>query len=278
MKKHTSIPAYAGMTWLLTTGMTLLLAIGLCISAPAFAEKASSAEKDQQAADAAQKFIETGRYSEALKLYEYLSKHYPKEATIFYNMGIAQYLLGKPADAAKSYEQSLKIRPNDAQTLANLGLTYDALGRKDEALNAYEQSLLYDPTSPSVRLKLAGFYEAHGDLEKADAAYRKMADVDPKFAEGRYWYGKSLAARGRYDEAWKEIHAAQDLFYPGVEPRFLEELRAKSPEPAYQQPVPYDAETQKKLKEDWDATDREMKKKIEAIKAGSDRKGSGEKS
>lgn len=96
-----------------------------------------STEAPQARFDAAHQAYDSGRYSDAIALYDGLIADHWQAAEVYFNRGNALAKIGKMGEAIASYEMALLINPRDADATANLKFLRDQVG-----LPAPEQNLL----------------------------------------------------------------------------------------------------------------------------------------
>ena len=96
----------------------------LCLAAT-LAHAATPANFDQ-----GNRLYDSGRYEEARTAYQSLVKSGNYSANLFYNLGNAQYRLGKKGEAFVSYERALWLDPSHPEARANLNLLRDETGAR----------------------------------------------------------------------------------------------------------------------------------------------------
>jgi TolB-like protein/tetratricopeptide (TPR) repeat protein len=124
-------------------------------------------------------------------------------------------------NAAGSFQQAVERAPDYARAHAGLGDAFAVLGFYDylppgeafpKAAAAARRALQLDATLAEAHATLgyvALYYE--WDWERAEVEFRFTVNLDPSYSTGRQWYANFLTAMGRFDEAVREIRAAQDL-------------------------------------------------------------------
>jgi serine/threonine-protein kinase len=77
---------------------------------------------------------------------------------------------------------------------------------------AAQKALELDPSLAEAHLIMAvTLSEYEWQWEKGEESYKKAIALNPNYATAHQWYGESLAAMGRIDEAIAELHMAQQL-------------------------------------------------------------------
>ena len=95
----------------------LLLAVGLFLCTFAFG---------QTSFDAANAAYADGRYEEAATIYQALIDEQPN-ATLYYNLGNAQFKRGELAQAILNYERALRLQPNNKDAKYNLAFAHSKI-------------------------------------------------------------------------------------------------------------------------------------------------------
>jgi Ca-activated chloride channel family protein len=82
-----------------------------------------------------------GRYKDAVAAFQrsLLKGNVPSEATVYYNLGNAQFQLHDLSAAIESYKSSLRLNPHDADAKYNLALALQLL--KEQQENAAQQKM-----------------------------------------------------------------------------------------------------------------------------------------
>ena len=110
--------------------------------------------------------IKTGDLSEAIHHYKQATKRDPKDATLFYNLGLALYTHGEELyEAEGAYLQAIKLDPFNECAYSNLGALQKSRGRIEEALANYQNALHLNPNNLRSNYNLANVYKDLGQLE-----------------------------------------------------------------------------------------------------------------
>lgn len=100
---------------------------------------------------------------------------------------------------------------NYASAHLQLAWWYRKHGQLDKALAEMQTVQRMFPDLTEVEFFLAPLYMEMGDTDRALAVYAKLAHDDPRNPEALYYYGASLAFRGRTAEAMRQFEAAMQL-------------------------------------------------------------------
>lgn len=145
------------------------------------------------------------------------------EANLLFLKGMQLGAKGTPLDlmnAIQYLERAVELDPKFA--LAHASIAYCWIGVSGEevpgdlafpkAKSALDRALALDPNLAEVQM-IRGMYafQADQDWEEAEKGLRKAIELRPSFSEAHDWFGRSLAALGRLDEAISEMQRAYEL-------------------------------------------------------------------
>jgi TolB-like protein/DNA-binding winged helix-turn-helix (wHTH) protein/tetratricopeptide (TPR) repeat protein len=119
------------------------------------------------------------------------------------------------------YEKAAHLDPNSAEAYSAMAIAYVTMVATDQfppqemegkAKAAAEKARSLDETlaEPHVALGMAKVMSAY-DWTGADAEFQRAIEIDPSYAVAHHWYGFTLAHRGRFVEALREVHKAQEF-------------------------------------------------------------------
>jgi TolB-like protein/DNA-binding SARP family transcriptional activator/Flp pilus assembly protein TadD len=122
--------------------------------------------------------------------------------------------------AVQHFQLATERAPDYARAYSGLADAYAVLGFYEymPPVEAFPRAAAAARHALELRPKLAG---AHATLayvalyhewnwELAEAEFRRALELDPSYSTGRQWYGNFLTAVGRFDEATREMRAAQE--------------------------------------------------------------------
>jgi len=123
------------------------------------------------------------------------------------------YAEGRYGDALDAYKNALDTAPSDRMRPARIGLISSALrvAEFDLARREAERLSATDPRGPDAMSLYGDALWASGLFEDAEGKYRDALARVPDLARGHHGLAKSLAARGRLDDAMREAQAALRL-------------------------------------------------------------------
>jgi Flp pilus assembly protein TadD len=148
---------------------------------------------------------ETGRFNEAIGLFNKLLKIRPDSAEVHNNLGNALVHTGKIQQGIEHYKLAIKYKPSLSEAYRNLGYALKKQGNLEEAARCYKEAVKIKPDNVEAYLALAAiFNELNKFDESMEYCYKVLEfDRDNVFAHG--YLSVALAATDKTDEAIKEI-------------------------------------------------------------------------
>jgi predicted O-linked N-acetylglucosamine transferase (SPINDLY family) len=144
---------------------------------------------------------ESGRHTEAIGLIEKalsLNEHIP----ICHNsLGMTLCAVGRFEEAITHYKKALALDPTYAQAHNNLGNALKNQGRMDEAVEQFQRALALNPSLPEAHNNMGNVFRDRGKLDEAVLSYRCALAANPNFADAHYNLGTVLQDQGQFDEA-----------------------------------------------------------------------------
>jgi tetratricopeptide (TPR) repeat protein len=134
-------------------------------------------------------------------------------AEIQLQLGNLLFAEGRYSDALDAYKNALQGAPAENVRPARIGVISSALrvAEFDLARREAERLAQSDPRGPDAMSLYGDALWASGLFEDAEGKYRDALARVPDLARGHHGMAKSLAARGRLDEAMGEAQAALRL-------------------------------------------------------------------
>jgi len=112
---------------------------------------------------------------------------------------------GKFLDSLDAYRNALKTAPSDAVRRPRMGVIASALRVAEFDLARVEAEKLYqaDPKGPDAMTLYGDALWSSGLFQEAEAKYQTALAAAPDLARGHHGMARSLAARGRLEEAMR---------------------------------------------------------------------------
>lgn len=187
MKKYVSLMLTLTMAALLATGFT-----GCKKLSPSYLKASYHIKKGNG-------FYTEEKYKKAIEEYELALQLNPEVKKLYLYLGTSYSSLYKPGKedernkdyGAKAVDYLKKAQENDPanENIINaLGNVYDRMGNFEEAEKIYLGIKEKNSTDPKSFYILADFYTKHQKKDEAKAMYEQRIALDPKAADGYYYY------------------------------------------------------------------------------------------
>jgi len=157
---------------------------------PALAQSAELARKSQQAKE----LMASGKFAEAVPLYQQLNQAVPNNPGLLLNLGMALHMAGDDRGSLRPLESAVKLDPRLEPAWLFLGTTRVQLGQMRAGIDALNAVLKLNPNRLEA-LEILGAALLSVD-RAADAAqqYRKLIELDAASSAGWYGLGRSYEA------------------------------------------------------------------------------------
>ena len=136
-----------------------------------------------------------GFNEEALSNLKYLSKYFPEDAEIWYNLGIQYEKVKDFKRAKKSYEKAIEILPQD-DFLYNYGETLVELEEWDEALAAFQIVIKNNPTDGNSHFNIGLCYFKKDEINLATDHFQKAVELNPQDLFAHFYLGNIYQMNG----------------------------------------------------------------------------------
>jgi tetratricopeptide (TPR) repeat protein len=129
---------------------------------------------------------------------------------------LAQHDFKKALDLV---ERVLVDQPHHVDALIRAGRIHMQMGDRSSAKAAFEKALAIDSSDPNIFIQLGGIYWNENDPVSAERVFASMALRFPESFAAYYFYGKALAAQGKFDLAEDAFKRSLELEPSLEEPR-----------------------------------------------------------
>jgi tetratricopeptide (TPR) repeat protein len=102
-----------------------------------------------------EKAIESGDYSEALRVCRQARARHPRNSDTLYDLGHILNKIGKYQEAIRYLKFAHELAPEFPETLIELGYSYRMIAEIDKAIVSFEHALLIDPENEDALSQLA---------------------------------------------------------------------------------------------------------------------------
>jgi len=145
--------------------------------------------------DQAHQALESGRYPEAIVLYQKLIKLYPNVPGLKMNLGMAYYFSGNYRKAITPLSAAVNSGQSDLISASMfLGSSYVLTGQPEKAIPVLRSYLKHKPDDPRAWEALGDAFSALGKRRQAVEQYRRLSGLEPSSAKAWYELGKGYEA------------------------------------------------------------------------------------
>ena len=135
---------------------------------------------DKQAYEALGRlYLQNKNFSEAVEIYEYLTKLNAGKDIYFSNLGLAYYSVGEYQKGTASYEKALNINSKIPARWINLALCFEAMEEYNKAVKAITQALQLDRLNTNYLTLLADIYIKLENNVRAEEVLEQILSSDP---------------------------------------------------------------------------------------------------
>jgi len=132
--------------------------------------------------------LQKGAYASALELLQESARGLPREPSIQYHLGMANYMVGDTDDAQAAFQRALQISTSfdhheDCQQLLDV-LAIDPQTADANAQALIEKRVAGQPEDQVALAKLAAIYQRNGDADKAASTYEALVRANPQSLAG----------------------------------------------------------------------------------------------
>lgn len=155
---------------------------------------------------------ETGKYKQAIRLFEQLQITHPTQSEVYKYLGSIYFKKGSYALSKSYYETSLGFNREDELVWCNLGLVNSKLGIANRALSCYQEAIKIHGNRPKPFLNAGILLIDKRDYEKAVESLENAISLSSGKLKSKAYYYKGLA----HKEA-KNLKLAEEAFFKSIE-------------------------------------------------------------
>jgi serine/threonine protein kinase/lipoprotein NlpI len=156
-------------------------------------------------------FNNLGRYEEALVAFDEAIRLAPKNARTYHSRGFAYYNLKLYDKAIADFDQALQLAPKHADVYNNRGNSYYALKQYGKAIADYNQALQLAPKHALAYENRGNAYYALKQYDRAITDYSQALTLDPKNADAYRNQGNAYKALQQYNKALADYERARQV-------------------------------------------------------------------
>ena len=200
----------------------------------------SAADKEaavatQAAAGAAMEAMKAGNHAEAVTKFNEVIAKVPNCAECYYNIGVAQTRLSKPAEAEAAFKKAIEIKPDSADAYTGLANLYNGQKKFDLAAEASANAAKYSGGAAGGAAGAEASYNQGvilfnaGKFADAKTQFEAAVKADPNMGMAQYQLGMTALNLGQFADAVTALEA-----YLKVEPNGPKAAEVKASLPAIQ--------------------------------------------
>ena len=159
----------------------------------------------------AQRFLDQGNASEALKILDQVLKKEKKNARALLMRSTGRIMAGNLSGGFKDLQKALQADPGLRQGWLNLAGLEIAEGRFEAAYDALVEAEKLDPSAPDNHLNLGAVLVLQGRLDEAAGHFERYLGVQGTSAEARYLVASNYALAGHEKLAIEHLRDALAL-------------------------------------------------------------------
>ena len=130
------------------------------------------------------------------------------DASVWKNIGVALYDLGKYIECIKAYDKAIEIDAQDFVAWNNKGNALNHLGKYDEAVKAYDMAIGIDPQDAVVWDNKGNALDGWGKYDEAIKSYNRAGKTNEIYNNSMVQKGNDHYDQGKYAAAVKYYDAA----------------------------------------------------------------------
>ena len=152
-----------------------------------------------------------GAHANAKAAYERAMALNPSNPTLPYVAAQLEIAQGDNAAAEQYLMKSIGLKRDYTQAIFLLSQLQVAAGRAREALEAAEAAAYFAPNDPTVQFQVGLLRSGTGDTNGAIQAFSKAVEVNPQYANARFFLAVSYAIKGDYPSALAQLETVSAL-------------------------------------------------------------------
>ena len=137
--------------------------------------------------DQARQLLLAQKFSQALPLYEKLTRLFPGEAVVWLEYGNAASGMHNRKLADLAWQKALELEPRNSELVGLIGHQYQGIRRPERARACFAQAATAASRAINPRISLAVLLEQNHQLEQAREAVQQCLAIDPRDDQARYF-------------------------------------------------------------------------------------------
>lgn len=124
-----------------------------------------------------------GDTAKSVKYMELIASKYPKDADMFYQLGIAYEKNAQFDAASQAYKKAISIQPRFSKAHYRIGILCMRDRDYETALQSMTEAIQLEPESSEINFRLGQICDRLKEFEKAIVYFTKAVTLNPKFIQ-----------------------------------------------------------------------------------------------
>jgi Flp pilus assembly protein TadD len=137
--------------------------------------------------DEAHGLLRSRNFSQALLVYEKLTRQWPRKAELWLEYGLAAGSAGQLDLADRAWNKAAEVEPRNGEIMLKIGHACQVLRRPDKARAFFEKAAAVEPGAINPRMALAILAEQNHNLPQAREAIASCLAINPRDDQARYF-------------------------------------------------------------------------------------------
>ena len=152
-----------------------------------------------------------GAYESAKGAYEHAAALNPTSPVLPYMVSQLEIGKGNGQAAETSLLASVALKRDYIPAIVLLSQLEVQLGKAQQALQAAEAAAYFAPNEPSVLFQVGILRSGTGDTAGAVAALSRAVELNPQYANARFFLAAMLSVQGKYQDALTQLKAVSAM-------------------------------------------------------------------
>ncbi len=152
-----------------------------------------------------------GAYQNAKDAYTHAVALDPTDPTLQYSLAQLEIAHKNNAEAEAALDQAISLKPDYTQAIFLLSQLKVQEGQAKEALQAAEAAAYFAPNDPTVLFQVGILRSANGDTAGAQQALAQAVQINPSYANARFFLAVMFALQNQFPQAIAQLQAVAAL-------------------------------------------------------------------
>ncbi len=152
-----------------------------------------------------------GAYANAKSAYQHAQTLNPTNPTLSYVLAQLEISQKNNAAAETNLNQAISLKNDYTEAIFLLSQLKVQEGKAKEALQAAEAAAYFSPNDPAILFEVGLLRSANGNNAGAIAALTQAVQINPQYANARYFLGVMYSIAGQYDKAIEQLQSVASL-------------------------------------------------------------------